>query len=92
MKNSNQLNSRFTESGNMRGDSSLSTVITRDEAIDRFETEVLPAVIALFEYRDGVRDVPARSEAWCDWVDGLCKNKEVSEWQANNWTHPPCCD
>jgi len=72
-------------------DSSLSTVITRDEAIVRFEAEVLPGIQDMFE-QDGERDIPARSEAFSDWTDALCKNNEISEWQYNNWTHPPCCN
>ena len=75
---------------NLPGDSSLSTVITRDEAIVLFETEVLPYVIEEYE-QDGVPDIPARSEAFSNWTDAMCKNAEISEWQYMNWTHPPCC-
>ena len=80
------MNSIKKISTNQSGDSSLSTVITRDEAIVRFEAEVLPYVI------DGERDIPARSEAFNNWTDALCENNEISEWQYNNWTHPPCCN
>ena len=76
---------------NLPGDSSLPTVITRDEAIVRFETEVLPYVIEECE-QDGQRDIPARSEAFNNWTDSLCKNGEISEWQYNNWTHPDSCE
>jgi len=82
----NKLNNR-----NQPGDSSLSTVITRDEAIIRFETELLPLIIEEFE-QDGVPDIPARSEAFNNWTDALCKNGEISEWQYNNWTHPDSCE
>ena len=76
---------------NLPGDSSLSTVITRDEAIVLFETEVLPYVIEEYE-QDGVPDIPARSEAFSNWTDSLCKNGEISDWQYMNWTHPLCCE
>jgi hypothetical protein len=82
----NKLNNR-----NQPGDSSLSTVITRDEAIIRFETELLPLIIEEFE-QDGVPDIPARSEAFNNWTDALCKDGEISEWQYNNWTHPDSCE
>ena len=82
----NKLNNR-----NQPGDSSLSTVITRDEAIIRFETELLPLIIEEFE-QDEVPDIPARSEAFNNWTDALCKDGEISEWQYNNWTHPDSCE
>jgi hypothetical protein len=85
------MNSIKKNSTNQSGDSSLSTVITRDEAIVRFEAEVLPYIIEEYE-QDGERDIPARSEAFSNWTDDLCKNNEISEWQYNNWTHPPCCN
>lgn len=87
----NTIKNSNSNSNNLSGDSSLSTVITRDEAIDRFETEVLPWVMEEYE-QDGQRDIPARSETWSDWCDSLCKGEEISEWQYNNWTHPPCCN
>jgi len=75
---------------NLPGDSSLSTVITRDEAIIQFEAEILPFVKETYE-QDGQPDYPARSEAFSNWTDSLCKNSIISDWQYNNWTHPPCC-
>ena len=76
---------------NLPGDSSLPTVITRDQAIYQWETYILPGIIMEFE-PDGVPDIPARSESFSNWTDGLCKNGEISEWQYMNWTHPPSCD
>jgi len=69
----------------------LNSVITRDEAIGRFEEYVLPAVIAEHE-QDGQLDGPARSEAWNNWTDSLCKGGEISDWQYANWTQPECCE
>ena len=69
----------------------LYSVITRDEAIERFEDTELPAVIAEFE-QDGQVDGPARREAWNNWTDMLCKDGEISDWQYANWSQPECCE
>ena len=37
---------------------------------------------------DGFRDGPARCETWNNWVDGLNKDGQISDWQAMNWSHP----
>ena len=68
----------------------LSTVLTREQAIQQFEAFVLPTVKAIHE-QDGQLDEPARSEAWNDWTDSLCKDGIISDWQYANWTHPDCC-
>jgi hypothetical protein len=68
----------------------LYRVITRDQAIERFHAEELPYCIDAFE-QDGEPDWPARSEAWNNWTDMLCKAGEISDWQYENWTHPDCC-
>ena len=70
--------------------SNLDTVITRDQAIERFENEVLPYIQRQYE-DDGIPDYCARATAWNDWTDGLCKNEEISDWQYDNWSHPECC-
>jgi hypothetical protein len=36
--------------------------------------------------------MPARREAWCNWVDSLHSDGQISDWQADNWDHPPCND
>tara|TARA_X000001382_G_C3108721_1_gene159132 strand:+ start:66 stop:287 length:222 start_codon:yes stop_codon:yes gene_type:complete len=66
------------------------TVMTRKQAIMEFENFVLPVVIKQFEM-DGVRDLPARREAWNDWTDSLCKDFYISDWQYMNWTQPDIC-
>ena len=68
----------------------LYKVITRDEAIERFHTEVLPHCSDRFE-QDGEPDYPARCESWNNWTDMLCKAGEISDWQYDRWTHPDCC-
>ena len=69
----------------------LYKVITRDEAIERFEAFELPAVIEECE-QDGELDGPARREAWNNYTDYLCKDDQISDWQYANWTQPECCE
>jgi len=68
----------------------LDSVITWKEACERFENEILPIVQEHHE-KDGRIDECARSEAWNNWTDALCKSHEISDWQYENWTHPACC-
>jgi hypothetical protein len=71
--------------------SNLYSVMTWKQAIEEFNACVLPQVQAVHE-QDGIRDIPARSEAWCDWTDSLCKNRIISDWQYMNWPHPATCE
>ena len=48
----------------------------------RFAHEVLPYVKAAHE-QDGILDRPARREAWCNFVDSLNKNGEISDYEAH---------
>ena len=50
---------------------------------ERFENEVLPYVKAAHE-QDGILDRPARREAWCNFIDSLNKNNEISDYEAAN--------
>ena len=61
--------------------------MTKREAEQEFRNTVLPLVVEHYE-ADGIRDKPARSEAWNDWTDGLCKDGQITEWQYENWQHP----
>ena len=65
----------------------LRHVMTFDQASEIFREEFLPGLIMAYEL-DGVRDNPARCEAWNNWVDSLCKDRQISDWQAMNWSHP----
>lgn len=56
----------------------------------RFDDEVLPLVREAHE-KDGVPDYSARSGAFNDWTDMLCKEGEITDWQYNNITHPDSC-
>ena len=69
----------------------LNTVMTRDEAIEIFDNHILPIVKQNME-PDGQIDIPARSEAWNNWTDAMCKDGHISDWQYENWTHPPSCE
>jgi len=69
----------------------LSKVMTHSQAINEFELFVLPYVIEHYE-QDGIPDIPARSEAWNNWTDGLCKDNQISDWQYANWSQPSCCN
>jgi len=65
----------------------LRTVITFDQACEIFREDILPMVIQTYEL-DGIKDDPARCETWNNWVDGLNKDGQISDWQAMNWSHP----
>jgi hypothetical protein len=71
--------------------SQLDTVTLFDDAVQQFTDCILPMVQEEYE-QDGIPDIPARSEAWSNFVDGLHCNDEISDWQANNWGHHPCSD
>lgn len=49
---------------------------------ERFENEVLPHVKTAYE-QDGVMDRPARREAWCNFIDSLNKDGELTEYEAS---------
>ena len=49
----------------------------------RFEFEVLPVIRENFE-ADGMKDFPARREAFCNFVDSLNKDGELTDFEASN--------
>ena len=63
--------------------------ILHAQAGEMFTNDLLPMIKLMYE-QDGIPDIPARSEAWCNWTDSLCKDGEISDWQYANWSHPPC--
>ena len=71
--------------------SQLDTVLTFDQATEQFTDCILP-MIQESEQRLGHVDIPARSEAWSNYVDSLHCDEQISDWQANNWSHHPCSD
>tara|TARA_B100000405_G_scaffold212630_1_gene150083 strand:+ start:85 stop:309 length:225 start_codon:yes stop_codon:yes gene_type:complete len=68
----------------------LNTVMTRDEAIEIFDNCILPIVAEQYE-QDGRVDECARRETWNNWTDSLCKDREISDWQYENWSQPDSC-
>ena len=70
----------------------LNTVMTHAQAVDYFENETMPELRAIEARQDGNPDWPLRCETWNNWTDSLCKDGEISDWQYENWSHPPSCD
>jgi len=68
----------------------LYKVTTREQAIESFKEHILPAVIEKFEW-NGFDEI-ARSQAWSDYTDSLREDKQISDWQYENWNHPDICD
>ncbi len=64
--------------------------MTKREAVAQFRAELMPAIRMRYE-TDGRPDYPARSEAWNDWTDALCKEGAITLKQYESWTHPPEC-
>ena len=67
-------------------------VMKHADAVRYFEEEMMPGIRAIEAASCGHRDMSRRREAWNNWTDALCKNKQISDWQYNNWTHPPSCE
>ena len=63
--------------------------MAREEAIDEWRTYVLPTVKEEYE-KDGRRDIPARSESWSNWIDGIIEDGLVPR-SADSWAHPREC-
>ena len=59
-----------------------------EELHQRFKVEVLPYIVK--EY--GPDDEPAISLGFCDWIDSLEKNGEITAWLAANIDHPELTD
>jgi hypothetical protein len=68
----------------------LDTVILHSQATETFNRFVLPLVQQGME-QDGEPDYVARSEAWNNWTDSLCKDGQISDWQYANWSQPASC-
>lgn len=50
---------------------------------NRYAEEVLPYIKDAHE-QDGIADIPARRQAWCNFIDSLNKNGEISDYEAAN--------
>lgn len=63
--------------------------MTKNQAVTYFMQNILPKIKNKYE-SDGVRDMPARREAWNNYTDVLCKDGEITILQYEKWTHPKC--
>ncbi len=61
--------------------------MTKREAIQQFRDYVLPEIKKEHE-KDGLIDLPARRQAWNDYIDALQKNGRITVQQAATWTSP----
>jgi hypothetical protein len=59
-------------------------MMTKAQALALFREEILPAVHA----RYGRYDRVAVREAWNDYTDGLCKDRQITRYQDQTWTNP----
>ena len=66
--------------------------ILHAQAVEMFTNDILPDLIAIEATQSGNTDYPLRRETWSNWVDSLCKDGQISDWQQENWDHPPCND
>ena len=68
----------------------LNKVITYEKAVQMFIDHELPDIQNQYG-QDGIADRPARNEGWHNFVNWLWENKEISDWQAENWSVPEIC-
>ena len=64
--------------------------LTKKQVEQMFRENVLPEIRAMYE-QDGRRDAIARREAWNNFTDALCKDRQITLRQYENWTHPAIC-
>ena len=55
-------------------------MMTKKEALEQFNDYILPLIPK--------NDVPAKCEAWNDFVDSLQKGGDITERQASTWANP----
>ena len=76
--------------------SDLHKVMTREEAIEEFQRDMLPFLILDEARWQGGEwshvDAAHRSETWNNWTDALCRDRRISDWQYENWSQPECCE
>ena len=64
--------------------------MTKRQAVAQFKEYVMPGIREAYE-QDGRMDRVARREAWNNYTDMLCKDREISPRQYDTWTHPAIC-
>jgi len=58
--------------------------MTKNDALSTFRRTIAPLVRKHY----GNKDKPAMREAWCIYIDGLCKDGRLVSNQVMNWTNP----
>jgi len=69
----------------------INQVMLHADAVCYFENEVMPELRVIEARQSGGVDGPLRCETWNNWTDSLCKDGQISDWQYENWSHPPSC-
>jgi hypothetical protein len=64
--------------------------MNKQQAEKQFKDFILPEIKKQYE-QDGVRDLPARQQAWNNFTDSLCKSGEITFIQYESWIHPKVC-
>lgn len=63
--------------------------MTKQEALDHFKAEILPAVDKAYPPDSrGRPDLPARREAWNNYTDGLHEDRQITRHQYDTWSNP----
>ena len=74
----------------------IPNVITRAQAVAEFDEYIIPMLIEQETEWQGTRyphvDLPLRRETWNNWTDSLCKDRQISDWQYENWSQPDSCE
>jgi len=61
--------------------------MNKQQVDSSFKTWILPSVKVEFE-KDGIRDIPARCEAYNNYVDSLHKDRQLTDTQVNKYCIP----
>lgn len=61
--------------------------LTKRQALDMFRSEVLPSIRSEYE-QDRRVDAVARREAWNNFTDMLCKDRQITLKQYESWDNP----
>jgi len=58
-------------------------MLTESQVLEQWIEYCLPAVKEQYE-KDGIVDRPARRESWCNWIDYLNQDGQISDDMAYN--------
>lgn len=61
--------------------------LSKSQVDSSFINFILPEIKDYYE-KDGIKDIPARCEAYNNYIDNLQKNGEITENQANKYCIP----